>query len=140
MRYTPRVMVALMVLLVSSATVLAADTHKTKPFEGVKANTGFATHTVVDGKDVLSLSDDFVIPEAPAPHWQVVDSEGNVHLLQQLRIKDNKTNRTIIVPGHIGDVVKVQIWCSYVEVLLGEAAFEKPMKMKRKIANPKGTH
>ncbi len=29
---------------------------------------------------------------------------------------------------YIADVAKVQIWCSWAEALLGEAAFESPVK------------
>src|ERR1041385_1029739 len=56
----------------------ANPTHTTSRFQGVKANTGYATHTTIDGKQILSVSDDFQIPNTPAPHWQVVDSAGNV--------------------------------------------------------------
>ena len=107
----------------------AGNVHTSSPFKGIKANTGTATHrTLPDGKQVLSVSDDFVIPNTPAPHWQVVDSEGNVYLLQQLRIKDNTTNRTITLPAYIKDVAKVRIWCSYAEALLGEASFAMPVR------------
>ena len=69
----------------------AADAHTTSKFEGVKANTGTATHARSGNSDTLAWSDDFKIPETPAPHWQVVDSKGNVYLLNQLKIKDGKT-------------------------------------------------
>jgi hypothetical protein len=55
----------------------------------------------------------------------VVDSCGNVFLLQRLQIKEDRLNRTIVVPDYIGDVVKVQIWCSWAETLLGEASFRE---------------
>src|SRR5258705_11582234 len=112
----------------NAAVAPAHQVEKTSPFRGVKANTGYATLTNVDGKRVLSVSDDFVIPNTPAPSWQVVDSHGNVYLLQQFRIKDNKTNRTITLPAYIPDVARVQVWCSFAEVLLGEASFEMPVK------------
>ena len=112
----------------SAAVAPAHQVEKTSPFKGVKANTGYATLTNVDGKRILSVSDDFVIPNTPAPSWQVVDSHGNVYLLQQFRIKDNKTNRTITLPAYIPDVARVQVWCSFAEVLLGEASFEMPAK------------
>jgi hypothetical protein len=112
----------------SAAVAPAHQVERTSPFKGVKANTGYATLTNVDGKRILSVSDDFVIPNAPAPSWQVVDSHGNVYLLQQFRIKDNKTNRTITLPAYIPDVARVQVWCSFAEVLLGEASFEMPVK------------
>jgi hypothetical protein len=31
------------------------------------------------------------------------------------------------LPVQINDVAKVQIWCAYAEVLLGEASFTKPI-------------
>ena len=114
--------------LLSATTSFAADAHSTTMFVGVKANTGKAMHTREGGKDVLAVSDDFKIPETPAPHWQVVDSKGNVYLLNQLRIKDGKFNRKITLPSYIQDVARVQIWCSFVEALLGAASFQAPIK------------
>jgi hypothetical protein len=105
----------------------AADLHTTAKFEGVKANNGTAMHGRSGNSDTLTWSDDFKIPEAPAPHWQVVDAKGNVFLLQRLTIKGDKENRTITLPPYIHDVAKVQIWCAYAEVLLGEAPFAKPI-------------
>jgi len=99
----------------------------TSMFQGVKANTGTATHRVENGKHILSLSKDFEVPDSPDPHWQVVDSKGNVHLLQKLTIKPDKLNETIVLPGYVADVAKVQMWCAWAEVLLGEASFEKPV-------------
>jgi hypothetical protein len=103
--------------------------HTTTQFVGAKANTGTATHTVENGQHVLTLSDDFVVPDTPAPHWQVVDSRGNVFLLQLLVIKGDKYNKRIVLPPYIRDVAKVQIWCAWAETLLGEASFEKPIKI-----------
>ena len=114
--------------LLSATSSFAADAHSTTMFAGVKANTGQAMHTREGNKDVLAVSDDFKIPETPAPHWQVVDSKGNVYLLNQLRIKDGKFNRKITLPSYIQDVAKVQIWCSFAEALLGEASFQAPIK------------
>lgn len=105
----------------------AADAHTTAKFEGVKANSGTATHGRSGNSDTLTWSDDFKIPETPAPHWQVVDTKGNVFLLQRLTIKGDKQNRTIQLPAYIHDVAKVQIWCAFAETLLGEAPFAKPI-------------
>jgi hypothetical protein len=102
-------------LLVAS-NGFAADAHTTSKFEGVKANSG-----------TLTWSEEFKIPDTPAPHWQVVDTKGNVYLLNRLVIKGDKQNRTITLPIQINDVAKVQIWCAYAEVLLGEASFTKPI-------------
>ena len=105
----------------------AADAHTTSKFEGVKANSGTAVHARSGNTDTLTWSDDFKIPETPAPHWQVVDTKGNVYLLNRLAIKGDKQNRTIALPAYINDVAKVQIWCAFAEVLLGEAPFSKPI-------------
>ncbi|MBH0209406.1 MAG: hypothetical protein HP495_13025, partial [Nitrospira sp.] len=59
----------------------AADTHTTSKFEGVKANSGTATHGRSGNNDTLTWSEEFKIPDTPAPHWQVVDTKGNVYLL-----------------------------------------------------------
>ena len=96
-------------------------------FQGVKANVGHVTATMEGTQLRLTLSDDFKVPETPAPHWQVVDSKGNTYLLQRLKIKGDKVNTSIVVPATIGDVVKVQIWCSFAETLLGEASFQEPV-------------
>ena len=103
------------------------DKHISSKFEGVKANTGTVTHYTEDGKQVLTLSDDFKVPDTPAPHWQVVDSQGNTYLLQRLVVKGDKLNKTIVLPSYIKNVAKVQIWCAYAEVLLGEARFSEPV-------------
>lgn len=102
--------------------------HVTGQFKGVKANSGYAIHNTVGGRQILSVSDDFVIPETPAPHWQVVDSQGSVYLLNQFKIKDGKFNRQITLPAYVHDVAKVQVWCSFAEALLGEASFATAVK------------
>jgi hypothetical protein len=113
--------------LMAATSSVAADGHMTTRFEGVKANKGIATHSRQGNNDVLTWSDDYKVPETPAPHWQVVDSKGNVYLLQQQRIKGDKQNRSIVLPPYVHDVVKVQVWCSFAEALLGEASFSAPI-------------
>ena len=113
--------------LFTAANGFAADAHTTTKFEGVKANSGTATHGRQGNNDTLTWSEDFKIPDTPAPHWQVVDSKGNVFLLQRMKIKGDKENRTITIPSYVHDVAKVQIYCSWAEALLGEAAFAKPI-------------
>ncbi len=113
--------------LLSATDSFAGDSHMTTAFKGVKANTGFATLAKQGNQTMLTWSDEFKIPDTPAPHWQVVDSKGNVYLLQRLKIKGDKENRTISVPSYVHDVTKVQIWCAFAEVLLGEASFDKPV-------------
>jgi hypothetical protein len=118
---------ALLVFSVASI-VLAADTHTSGVFSGAKVNGGTVRHTKEGGKNILTLSDDFVDPKTPDPHWQVVDSKGRVYPLQKLAIKGDKFNKSITLPDYVPDVAKVQIWCAWAETLLGEAPFEKPVK------------
>jgi len=40
-------------------------------------------------------------------------------------------HRIITLPAQVNDGAKVQIWCAYAEVLLGEAAFPKSIVMRR---------
>lgn len=107
------------------------SSNMTSVFSGKKVNAGTVMHEHKDGQHVLTLSDDFQIPDTPDPHWQVVDSSGNTYLLQRLKVggvlKD-KVNKSITVPGYIRDIAKVQIWCGYAEIVLGEAAFSAPIR------------
>ena len=119
---------ALMVIgaLVFSPMATAAQARMSRPFAGVKANTGSVTLSGSGNARTLTLSEDFKAPEAPDPHWQVVDNEGRVYLLQKLTVKGltgDKMNRAINLPAYIKSVAKVQFWCAYAEVLLGEASF-----------------
>lgn len=99
-------------------------------FKGIEVNAGKVIFTEEKGHAFLSLSPDFVIPKTPAPSWQVIDSKGNAYLLKQLRIKDDKTNLKIELPSYIRSVAKVQIWCSFAEVNLGEASFHHAIMIK----------
>src|SRR5438552_10388822 len=90
-------------------------------------NGGTVTHSKQGDKNVLTLSDDFKVPETPDPHWQVVDSKGNVYQLDRLQAKNGKYNKSITLPTYVPDVVKVQIWCAFAETLLGEASFSSPV-------------
>jgi hypothetical protein len=104
----------------------SAQGRTSTPFAGVKANTGRVTLSGSPGSLVLTLSEDFKAPDAPDPHWQVVDSKGRIYLLQKLTVKGplgDKMNRSITLPAYIADVATVQFWCAYAEVLLGEASF-----------------
>ncbi len=115
--------------LLAATSAFADPSHTSSKFAGPKANTGTVTHTVVDGKNILTLSDDFKVPGTPDPHWQVVDSRGNTYLLQKLSIKGDKVNRSITVPAYVPDISKVQIWCAFAEVVLGEASFDQPVQV-----------
>ena len=116
------------VLLLVASTGFAAEIRTAEPFAGNTVNGGTAVFPNTGGKRTLTWSDDFKIPGSPAPHWQVVDSKGNAYLLNRLVIKDNKPNRTIEIPAYVPDIAKVQFWCAWAEVLLGEAPFASPVK------------
>jgi hypothetical protein len=115
--------------LVMTATLATAQTQTSRPFSGAKVNGGTVTMAVKDGKTVLTLSDDFKVPDTPDPHWQVVDSRGNTFLLQRLGVKSlggiakDRVNMSITLPDYVKDVAKVQIYCAWAEAVLGETAF-----------------
>jgi parvulin-like peptidyl-prolyl isomerase len=119
--------------LALSATFAAAQSHTSTKFSGAKVNAGTVTHSVKDGKNVLTLSNDFQVPDTPDPHWQIVDSKGNTYLLQRLGVKNlaglakDRINTSITLPAYIRDVAKVQIYCAWAETVLGEASFSTPM-------------
>src|SRR6266581_6125792 len=77
----------LMMTITFAISASAQDMHSSSQFQGPKANKGHVTHSTRDGKSVLSLSDDFVVPDTPDPHWRVVDSDSNVYDLDKLKKK-----------------------------------------------------
>ena len=115
--------------LVMTATFAGAQTQTTRPFTGAKVNGGTVTSAVKNGKTVLTLSDDFKVPDTPDPHWQVVDSRGQVFLLQRLGVKNlaglakDRVTMSITLPDYVKDVASVQIYCAWAEAILGEAPF-----------------
>ena len=123
-------MLGMAVALVVGAGVANAQGQTSRPFTGAKVNAGTVTHTMQDGKHVLTLSSDFQVPDTPDPHWQIVDSKGRVFLLQRLKIKGalagvagDRINTAITLPSYIEDVAKVQIYCAWAEAVLGETTF-----------------
>ena len=113
-----------------SGTFAQSGSHTSSQFQGPKANKGTVTHSTKDGKSVLTLSDDFVVPDTPDPHWQVVDSDGNVYLLDKLKTKafiGTNYKKEIVLPSYVKNVSKVVIWCAFAEVNLGEAKFSSPV-------------
>ena len=132
-----RIMKVMFAALVVTALGLSASgafaqsgSHTSSQFQGPKANKGTVTHSIKDGKSVLTLSDDFVVPDTPDPHWQVVDSDGNVYLLDKLKTKafiGSNYKKEIVLPSYIKNVSKVVIWCAFAEVNLGEAKFSSPV-------------
>jgi len=123
-----RSFVAIALLAATSSLAADAHTHTSKPFSGVKVNGGTVTYSNQGNTHVLTLSEDFKVPDTPDPHWQIVDAKGRVYLLQKLSIKGDKVNKTIALPAYIHDIAKVQIWCAFAETLLGEAPFDSPVK------------
>jgi hypothetical protein len=123
---------AVVLMFTGSAFAAGMDAHTSTKFSGSKANTGFVTHSNKDGKSVLTLSDDFVVPDTPDPHWQVVTSDGAVFLLDKIKVTNliggDKLRKEITLPPYVKDVAKVQIYCAWAEVVLGEASFSSPVK------------
>jgi hypothetical protein len=120
---------ALTALLVAGVAMAAnkADVHTTSGFQGPKANTGTAQHTHENGKSILRVSSDFKVPDTPAPTWRIVDSNGIVYTLDAFKIKGGE-KREVAVPAYVKDIAKVQVYCAWAEVLLGEAGFSSPVK------------
>jgi len=124
--------------LTLTASLALAQSQTSRPFAGGKVNGGTVTHSAKDGKDILTLSDDFKVPDTPDPHWQIVDSKGNTYLLQRLGAKNlaglakDRINMSITLPSYIRDVAKVQIYCAWAEAVLGEAPFTAPLMTMNK--------
>ena len=121
---------AALIAVALGAGSAAAQNTTSKPFAGAKVNGGTVTRSIQNGKQVLTLSDDFQVPDTPDPHWQIVDSKGQVFLLQRLKIKGavaglagDRTNKSIVLPDYVKDVAKVQIYCAWAEAVLGETTF-----------------
>ena len=121
----------------SLATVLAAGVSlaghnpnaTTSQFQGAKANTGTAMFFKEGGMNMLKVSSDFKVPDTPAPTWRVIDSKGNIYTLDAFKIKGGGSEkRQVMVPAYIHDVVTVQVYCAWAEVLLGDAKFATAVK------------
>jgi len=122
-------LLAIAIALLNATVGFAADI--TTPFTGKAVTGGTVTHEHRGGKHVLSLSSDFTVPGSPDPHRQIIDSKGTVYLLDRLKLKDDKINTSITLPAYIPDIAKVQMWCAWAEVVLGEASFTAPIAMTR---------
>lgn len=134
MSRTMKVMFVALVVTVlglsASGAFAQSGSHTSSQFQGPKANKGTVTHSIKDGKSILTLSDDFVVPDTPDPHWQVVDSDGNVYQLDKLKTKafiGSNYKKEIVLPSYVKNVSKVVIWCAFAEVNLGEAKFSSPV-------------
>ena len=133
-----RTMMVAALVMGLSVTAAQAQSHTSKPFTGAKVNSGTVTHSMTNGQHVLTLSDDFKVPDTPDPHWQVIDGQGRVYLLQRLGVKNglgltgDKINKSITLPAFITDVAKVQIYCAWAEAVLGETSFERTLTTNSK--------
>lgn len=119
------------------ATAAAADAQTSGTFKGDKVHQGTVTHTIRGGQSVLTLSEDFKVPEASDPHWRIIDSHGTGYLLQRVVVKPDKFNRMIVLPPYIKEVAKVQMWDAFAETLLGQASFGSPVAMRHNPASAK---
>jgi len=121
---------ALAALLCAASVSFAAksgETHTSTMFQGPKANTGTVMHSIENGKSILRVSADFKVPDTPAPTWRVVDTKGNIYTLDAFKTKSGE-KREVTVPSFVRDIAKVQVWCAFAEVLLGESSFAPPVK------------
>jgi hypothetical protein len=113
-------------LAVSMAFASDMGPHMSAQFQGPKANTGTVSHLYENGKSILRVSSDFKVPDTPAPTWRVIDSKGNIYTLDAFKIKGGE-KRQVNVPSYIQDIAKVQVYCAFAEVLLGETSFSAPV-------------
>ena len=121
---------AVFALIAMAGAAFAVDNngpHMSGQFMGPKANTGTVTHTIENGKSILRVSQDFEGPDTPAPTWRVVDSKGTIYTLDAFKIKGGE-KREVTVPAYVHNISKVQVYCAWAEVLLGEANFQSPVK------------
>ena len=119
-----------LVAMLATGVAVAADggaSHTTNKFEGPKANTGMAVHTVENGKSILRVTADFKVPDTPAPTWRVIDSKGNIYTLDAFKIKGGE-KREVVVPAYVTDIAKVQVYCAWAQIVLGEARFSTAVK------------
>jgi hypothetical protein len=134
MQMNRRLSILVLAAVAAAGTVFAAkggNPNETATFQGPKANTGSAIFYKVDGKSMLKVSDDFKVPDTPAPTWRVVDSKGNIYTLDAFKTKGlvgNSEKREVVVPNYVHDIAKVQVYCAWAQVLLGEASFPEPVK------------
>ena len=120
--------------LLAAASAWAQASRVSTQFHGAEVNAGTVTDTMQGNRHILTLSDDFKLPKAPDLHWQVVDSKGDTYMLQRLLVKRSgskheELNKSITVPAYVPDISKVQIYCAYVEMSLGEASFGQPIQV-----------
>jgi hypothetical protein len=113
---------ALAAVLVGGAAAAKVESQTSGPFQGPKANTGTVSHSIENGKSILRVSADFKVPDTPAPTWRVVDSKGSIYTLDAFKIKGGE-KREVEVPAYVKDIAKVQVYCAWAQILVGEASF-----------------
>ena len=129
-KFTQSLSVFTLAAIIATGVTLAAnkaETHNSSSFQGPKANTGMVAHFYEGGKSILKVSGDFKVPDTPAPTWRIVDSKGIIYTLDAFKIKGGE-KRQVVVPAYVKDIAKVQVYCAYAEVLLGESNFVPPVK------------
>src|SRR5712692_4754678 len=105
MKRINRMLSVFTLMAVAGGVMLAAakmDVHTSSGFQGPKANTGTVSHTYENGKSVLRVSQNFKVPDTPAPTWRVVDSNGTVYTLDAFKIKAGE-KREVTVPAYVKD-------------------------------------
>lgn len=130
MKSITRILSVLALIAVLGVTAsLASDRgpHMSSMFHGPKANTGTVSHVIENGKSILRVSPDFKVPDTPAPTWRVVDSNGAIYTLDAFKIKGGE-KREVEVPSYVPNIAKVEVYCAFAQVLLGEASFPSPVK------------
>jgi len=130
MKYITRVFtITAAIALFATSLIFGADrtSHTSSMFMGAKANTGTVNHYFDGNQSVLRASADFRVPDTPAPTWRIVDSQGTVYTLDAFKIKGGE-KRQVSVPAYVKDIAKVQVYCAWAEVLLGEASFPSPVR------------
>lgn len=131
MKHLTRTLSVFAMLLVLGASFAMANshdkTHVSGGFAGPKANTGTVSHLYENNRSILRVSSDFKVPDTPAPTWRIVDSKGTVYTLEAFKIKGGE-KREVNVPAFVKDIAKVQVYCAWAEVLLGEANYSAPVR------------
>ncbi|HMP78282.1 MAG TPA: hypothetical protein PKD54_02410 [Pirellulaceae bacterium] len=94
--YRGALIASLLGLLPASIGMADDNVHSSSMFQGVVANTGSVIQMHQNGSMVLTFSEDLVVPDTPAPHWQVADSKGDFNLLNMLKINEDKFNIPLI--------------------------------------------
>ena len=67
------------------------------------------------------------MPDTPAPTWRIVDSTGTIYTLDAFKIKGGE-KREVTLPHYVKHIAKVQVYCAWADVLLGEAGFKSAVK------------